>query len=141
MYKFNNLWVLYILIFIKPQILCVCFILGVGNNNSFEQPDESMSESDLENTEMDGIGCVRVINLKPDDVEINNRRNKLWALVLTPTRELAIQIKNHLTAALKYIDLKVSNFVSYNFTMYQYNRQYSNNIFYYILVLNFIFCI
>lgn len=31
----------------------------------------------------------------------------LYALILTPTRELAIQIKNHLTQAAKYTDVKV----------------------------------
>lgn len=31
----------------------------------------------------------------------------LYALILTPTRELAVQIKNHLTQAAKYTDIKV----------------------------------
>lgn len=77
------------------------------NENPAEQPDGSMLESDLEGTENEGIGCVRVVNLKSDVRKVQGR-NRLWALVLTPTRELAIQIKNHLNAALKYMDLKVA---------------------------------
>ena len=30
------------------------------------------------------------------------------ALILEPTRELAVQVKNHLQAVLKYTDIKVS---------------------------------
>lgn len=77
------------------------------NENLAEQSDGSMSESDVEDTENEGIGCVRVVNLKSDVRKVQGR-NRLWALVLTPTRELAIQIKNHLNAALKYIGLKVA---------------------------------
>ena len=32
---------------------------------------------------------------------------KLKALILTPTRELAIQVKNHIVAIAKYTDIKV----------------------------------
>lgn len=32
----------------------------------------------------------------------------LYALILTPTRELAIQIKNHLTLAAKYTGVKIA---------------------------------
>ena len=33
----------------------------------------------------------------------------LYALIITPTRELAIQIQVHLTALVKYTDIKVGN--------------------------------
>lgn len=34
--------------------------------------------------------------------------SKLYALVLTPTRELAMQVHKHLTTVAAYIDIKVS---------------------------------
>lgn len=45
---------------------------------------------------------------KENNVEDSIGGNKLWALVLTPTRELAIQVKNHIETALKYTSLKVA---------------------------------
>lgn len=36
------------------------------------------------------------------------RHSPLFALVLTPTRELAVQVKNHLVAAAKYTDIRVA---------------------------------
>lgn len=50
-----------------------------------------------------GIGCVKVL----DDVELPGNvmyktGKPLYALILTPTRELAIQISRHLIAAAKY---------------------------------------
>uniref|UniRef100_A0A1A9WIT4 ATP-dependent RNA helicase n=1 Tax=Glossina brevipalpis TaxID=37001 RepID=A0A1A9WIT4_9MUSC len=38
----------------------------------------------------------------------NNNSKPLYALILTPTRELAVQIKNHLMAAAKYTNIKVA---------------------------------
>lgn len=40
-----------------------------------------------------------------DNVQLSTnfaKRKPLYALILTPTRELAVQIKNHLMAAAKY---------------------------------------
>ncbi|KAL7736384.1 hypothetical protein ACLKA6_014849 [Drosophila palustris] len=37
-----------------------------------------------------------------------SKRRPLYALVLTPTRELAVQVKNHLVAAAKYTDIRVA---------------------------------
>ncbi|XP_034478106.1 ATP-dependent RNA helicase DDX24 [Drosophila innubila] len=44
------------------------------------------------------------------DAEENSlsKRRPLYALVLTPTRELAVQVKNHLVAAAKYTDIRVA---------------------------------
>lgn len=42
---------------------------------------------------------------KLDDYNIPTK--PLYALILTPTRELAVQIKSHLTQAAKYTDIKV----------------------------------
>uniref|UniRef100_A0A1B0B7D4 ATP-dependent RNA helicase n=1 Tax=Glossina palpalis gambiensis TaxID=67801 RepID=A0A1B0B7D4_9MUSC len=42
-----------------------------------------------------------------DSAEIDDSK-PLYALILTPTRELAVQIKNHILAAAKYTDIKVA---------------------------------
>ncbi|XP_076625219.1 ATP-dependent RNA helicase DDX24 [Colletes latitarsis] len=72
--------------------------------------NHSSSESDYEGDDdiNESIGCIRVIN----NIEINKPRNysqkPLYALILTPTRELAVQIKNHLTKVAKYTDVKIA---------------------------------
>jgi ATP-dependent RNA helicase DDX24/MAK5 len=35
------------------------------------------------------------------------KMGRLHALILTPTRELAVQVKNHLVAVTKYCDIRV----------------------------------
>jgi len=69
----------------------------------------------------DGRGCVTVIkdvdfswmeDLTPKtqgqgQVTPEVTRSHPMALILEPTRELAIQVKNHLNAAAKYTDIKV----------------------------------
>nr|XP_050870019.1 ATP-dependent RNA helicase DDX24 [Vespula vulgaris] len=73
-----------------------------------ENSDTSEGELEENNANIDGIGCVRVI----DNVKIEEKRNSstkpLYALILTPTRELAIQIKDHLVKAAKYTDIKIA---------------------------------
>uniref|UniRef100_A0A8D8TD24 ATP-dependent RNA helicase n=1 Tax=Cacopsylla melanoneura TaxID=428564 RepID=A0A8D8TD24_9HEMI len=39
---------------------------------------------------------------------VERKRNKLYALILTPTRELAIQVQNHILDAAKYTPVKVA---------------------------------
>lgn len=75
------------------------------------ESNDSLSESDCEEVvgaTRKNIGCVRVIN----NVKINKSQNyiqkPLYALILTPTRELAVQIKDHLTKAAKYTDIKIA---------------------------------
>ncbi|GBP67429.1 ATP-dependent RNA helicase DDX24 [Eumeta japonica] len=58
------------------------------------------------------IGCVKVI----DDIEmplhtVHKTEKPLYALVMTPTRELAIQISRHLIAAAKYTGIKIATLV------------------------------
>ncbi|XP_063218089.1 ATP-dependent RNA helicase DDX24 [Bacillus rossius redtenbacheri] len=53
--------------------------------------------------EADNIDCEKCEAVSRDRVG-----GRLYALVLTPTRELAIQVKNHLVAAAKYTDIKVA---------------------------------
>lgn len=70
--------------------------------------DSNSVDFDSENEDSESENCVRVVN----DVEINNCQSTsivtpLYALILAPTRELAVQIKHHLTEAAKYTDIKV----------------------------------
>ncbi|XP_066590951.1 ATP-dependent RNA helicase DDX24 [Prorops nasuta] len=82
---------------------------------------EHAEEEDLSEVNLDenGIGCVRVINnIEIDeypgiqDLQMKNvdksKCKPLYALILTPTRELAVQIKNHLVSAAKYTDIKIA---------------------------------
>uniref|UniRef100_A0A1B6F8Y5 ATP-dependent RNA helicase n=1 Tax=Cuerna arida TaxID=1464854 RepID=A0A1B6F8Y5_9HEMI len=81
---------------------------GLNNESNTTDGEDSASESDQEDGDIDGVGCVRVINLgKADGTDQQRPAQKLWALILTPTRELAVQVKDHLVAALKYTDIKV----------------------------------
>ena len=41
-------------------------------------------------------------------VNQGEKDRKLWALIVTPTRELTIQVKNHLSDLCKYTDIKVN---------------------------------
>nr|CAD7396690.1 unnamed protein product [Timema cristinae] len=82
------------------------------------QTEDNISESEEQvlHVNEDGIGCVKVV----DNIELGEaywadsgkpleqHTKKLYALILTPTRELAIQVKNHLVAASKYTDIKVA---------------------------------
>lgn len=67
---------------------------------------ESDQEEDFSDEGEGGVGCVKVVNMGLAK-STSAPRNKLHALVLTPTRELAIQVKNHLVAATKYCNIKV----------------------------------
>ena len=97
--------------------------------------DDSNFEDMSDEEGVDGVGCVRVINdiqfdfdedgggedmfMPPvlEDIEFEDdgdnkharkkSKGKLRALILTPTRELAIQVRDHLVAAAKYTPIKV----------------------------------
>jgi ATP-dependent RNA helicase DDX24/MAK5 len=73
-----------------------------SENDSDEHEDEN-------DREMVDLGCVQVLK----DVSPHNTQgypeSKLYALVLTPTRELAMQVHKHLTAAAVYTGIKVSS--------------------------------
>ncbi|XP_067677240.1 ATP-dependent RNA helicase DDX24-like [Haliotis asinina] len=75
-------------------------------------------EEDILELEDDETGCVRVVN----DIEFNmadlekvkatlTGSKPLIALILEPTRELAMQVKNHLMAAAKYTNIKIATVV------------------------------
>ncbi|GAB1870027.1 ATP-dependent RNA helicase [Camponotus japonicus] len=76
-----------------------------GSSSEIEARDNTDSENeDISESE----NCVHVVN----NIKLDNCQNisikPLYALILTPTRELAIQIKNHLTQAAKYTDIKIA---------------------------------
>ncbi|XP_044016637.1 ATP-dependent RNA helicase DDX24-like, partial [Aphidius gifuensis] len=84
------------------------------NDNEFNDDDDDLN-SDEDNcnnvNEAQGIGCVKVID-NMDFSEITGKKQiikkPLYALILTPTRELAIQIKNHMCKAAKYTGIKIA---------------------------------
>ena len=39
---------------------------------------------------------------------MKNEKNKLYALILTPTRELAVQVRNHLNDICKYTKINIA---------------------------------
>ncbi|CAH0717637.1 unnamed protein product, partial [Brenthis ino] len=99
----------------------------VDNDNNVESDDESEKDDEFGNEidegdetdgvdEVDessqGIGCVKVIdNIDlPGQVMVKTGK-PLYALILTPTRELAIQISRHLIAAAKYTGIKIATIV------------------------------
>jgi hypothetical protein len=61
-----------------------------------------------DNSELVDTGCVHVVSDVSPHNTIGYPESKLYALVLTPTRELAMQVHRHLTSAAKYTGIKVS---------------------------------
>lgn len=102
------------MLLLLKKLLCVGYVIIIRDENftDADVADESSEqESDQENINNEGVGCVRVVNLGMHR-ESPAPAQKLWALILTPTRELAVQIKDHMVAALKYTDIKVLFFMS-----------------------------
>ncbi|KAI4503864.1 hypothetical protein M0802_001267 [Mischocyttarus mexicanus] len=84
-----------------------------NSNDEGSDGSESSEESEKEIEEnfdnVEGIGCVRVIhNVKMEEEKSSTSLKPLYALILTPTRELAIQVKDHLVKAAKYTDIKIA---------------------------------
>lgn len=67
--------------------------------------DNNVTNSDSEDEDLSkSENCVRIVKL--DNCK-NTPTKPLYALILAPTRELVVQIKQHLTQAVKYTDIKV----------------------------------
>ncbi|XP_053618288.1 ATP-dependent RNA helicase DDX24 [Plodia interpunctella] len=82
-----------------------------NGENMDEDSEGSQNEEDIDEDEQ-GIGCVKVI----DDIDIPGQvvtktGKPLYALILTPTRELAIQISRHLIAVAKYSGIRIATIV------------------------------
>jgi ATP-dependent RNA helicase DDX24/MAK5 len=92
-----------------------------------EETDNSEEEEDMSDSEATS-GCVKVINDVQFDFDVDIEvvqhmdlgdaavggpekrkitKGPLRALILTPTRELAIQVRNHIQAVAKYADVNV----------------------------------
>ncbi|XP_049879854.1 uncharacterized protein LOC126376485 [Pectinophora gossypiella] len=82
----------------------------VDRNSDAESGDE-MIEDEVDENEQ-GIGCVKVIDNIDMPGQVTVKTGKpLYALILTPTRELAIQISRHLIAVAKYTGIRVATVV------------------------------
>lgn len=66
-------------------------------------------EEELENEEPMEVDEIPELNESDEEEEAEEEEGgALYALVLTPTRELAVQVKDHLVAAAKYTGIKVA---------------------------------
>ena len=83
------------------------------DDDVYTDKDESVNEETVGNLDKKGVGLVKVINdIQLDGFdEISKPQNPLYALILTPTRELAVQIKSHMMKAAKYTDINVSKLI------------------------------
>lgn len=83
-------------------------------NDEDESDDEEAELDDIDEEDQNekGLGCVKVVdNIEiPGHVSVKTGK-PLYALILTPTRELAIQISRHLIAAAKYTGIKIATIV------------------------------
>ncbi|XP_067848049.1 ATP-dependent RNA helicase DDX24 [Heptranchias perlo] len=79
-----------------------------------EEHEEVEANGNEENPVSHNLGCVKVINNANFDFEIStasNVENPLLGLVLTPTRELAVQVKHHIDAVAKYTGIRTVTLV------------------------------
>ncbi|XP_050432548.1 ATP-dependent RNA helicase DDX24 [Adelges cooleyi] len=102
-------------------------ILNARLSNKGSEPD-SESESDLDDSDSEanslsgvedvpemmeldenGLGCVSVINLPSNNKHNSNK--KLWAIILVPTRELAMQVQKHIEDIAKLSKISVAAIV------------------------------
>ncbi|XP_061600137.1 ATP-dependent RNA helicase DDX24 [Cololabis saira] len=76
------------------------------------QEDSDEGEPDIEDQDPNAqLGCVPIIESPAFDLEENaagGQSQPLLGLVLTPTRELAVQVKHHIDAVAKFTDIKTA---------------------------------
>uniref|UniRef100_A0A0K8T2W3 ATP-dependent RNA helicase n=1 Tax=Lygus hesperus TaxID=30085 RepID=A0A0K8T2W3_LYGHE len=87
-----------------PMIYGVMKNLSIPTEDPSNDGEGSEFESDAEDDK--DMGLVKVQNLGME--RHTEGESRLYGLVVTPTRELAIQIKEHLAAAIKYTPVKVA---------------------------------
>ncbi|KAK0181215.1 hypothetical protein PV327_003517 [Microctonus hyperodae] len=87
------------------------FVSNKKNGDNDSNYSDSEADDETYHLNEDGLGCVKVI----DNIHIDGfdevpqaPRKPLYALILTPTRELAIQIRNHMCNAAKYTDINIA---------------------------------
>ncbi|XP_048001275.1 ATP-dependent RNA helicase DDX24 [Leguminivora glycinivorella] len=82
-----------------------------SNGENEGSGDETESQDEVDGDE-EGIGCVKVIdNIELPGTEMVRTGSPLYALILTPTRELAMQISQHLKAVAKYTGVRIATVV------------------------------
>ncbi|XP_060938919.1 ATP-dependent RNA helicase DDX24 [Limanda limanda] len=88
-----------------------------GDSDDLEEGEEDEGEEDDEDDgdEDQTLGCVKVIEDAEFDLDeeaeekpAGGRNQPLLGLVLTPTRELAVQVKHHIDAVAKFTDIKTA---------------------------------
>jgi len=85
-------------------------VSDIDSDSDSDLGSENFSEPEvLEELDENGLGCVAVVNLPSDKVV--NTSKKLWAVILAPTRELAMQIKKHIEDVAIYTGIKVAAIV------------------------------
>ncbi|XP_022186152.2 ATP-dependent RNA helicase DDX24 [Nilaparvata lugens] len=75
-----------------------------------DEEEEEEEEEEVIDESTNGLGCVKVMNLGADAASGAKGlcQCRPLALVLTPTRELAMQINKHLLVAARYTGIKVA---------------------------------
>ncbi|XP_034826324.1 ATP-dependent RNA helicase DDX24 isoform X1 [Maniola hyperantus] len=85
---------------------------GNDEKDDISEDDNETDGVDEVDANQQGIGCVKVIdNVEMPGTVVIKTGKPLYALILTPTRELAMQISRHLIAAAKYTGIKVATIV------------------------------
>ncbi|KAJ8288914.1 hypothetical protein COCON_G00015730 [Conger conger] len=89
-----------------------------AEDEKLEDPDESQeAEEDMEPDDINSqkLQCVKVIEDVDFDFDIpgvtkvpDNQKQPLLGLVLTPTRELAVQVKHHIDAVAQFTGIKTA---------------------------------
>ncbi|XP_078262932.1 ATP-dependent RNA helicase DDX24 [Rhinoraja longicauda] len=82
-----------------------------GNLMKINSEDLEECEEVETNEENHDLGCVKVIDDVHFDFEASHAVNPLLGLVLTPTRELAVQVKHHIDAVTKFTGIKTAMLV------------------------------
>ncbi|KAM9355349.1 ATP-dependent RNA helicase DDX24 [Pholidichthys leucotaenia] len=91
------------------------YLPSVDESTTVEDKEEEEegaedSDDDVEEDEENHLGCVRVIENAEFDLDHKSAavNRPLLGLVLTPTRELAVQVKLHIDAVAKFTDIKTA---------------------------------
>ncbi|XP_034431620.1 ATP-dependent RNA helicase DDX24 [Hippoglossus hippoglossus] len=82
-----------------------------GDSDDGEEDEDEHSGEDEDEDQT--LGCVKVIedaefDLDAEEKPAGGRNQPLLGLVLTPTRELAVQVKHHIDAVAKFTDIKTA---------------------------------
>ena len=89
----------------------ICDEINHVQEGVLDEENNHMSEEDINEGMSNGFGCVKVIEdvgIVLNSVDVSSTNKKLRALIITPTRELAVQIEKHLKAVAKYTDITMA---------------------------------